>query len=112
MRFHLLPLLLLGACAVEPQSEWRSLSIDGQASSDFRVTTRAGAIVGGHDGCNAWGRSDPNGVITIDLQECPQNSLREAYWHLAAGKGATVTRDSGKLAIRARGHVGVFGTDD
>lgn len=82
--------------------------IDGQHKSDFQLVTRGGNIVGGHDSCNGWGRSDQEGLITIDLEECPHDPLRDAYWILATGQGAVITRQPDRLVIRNDGHIGTF----
>ncbi len=107
MRPMLLSFLLLASCGAA-QEKWASATIDGAPRPDFTLVTRGGEIVGGHDGCNGWGRSDQPGLITIDLQECPPDPVRDAYWKLATGEGATFSRDGSRLVARNAGHVGVF----
>jgi hypothetical protein len=111
MRPVFLSLLLLAACD-PPQAKWVSATIDGRPRSDFTLVTRGEEVVGGHDGCNGWGRSDQPGMITIDLQECPPDPVRDAYWRVATGKGATLSRQGTRLVARNTGHVGVFAKAD
>ena len=111
MRAALLSLLLLASCDA-PQEKWVSATIDGRPRSDFTLVTRGGEIVGGHDGCNGLGRSDQPGLITIDLQECPPDPVRDAYWKVALGEGATLARQGTRLVARQAGHVGVFAKVD
>lgn len=100
--------VLLASCAAQPQERWVSATIDGQRRSDFVLVTSGSEIVGGHDSCNGWGLSDQPGLITIDLEECPQDPVRDAYWAIARGVGATRSQQGNRLVARNAEHVGVF----
>ncbi len=99
---------LLASCTLQPTEEWTSISIDRQQSSEFRLVTRGDEFIGGHDSCNEWGRSDQEGLISIDLQGCLPDPLRDTYWTLVAGDRATVTREGARLLVTNNGHSGSF----
>jgi hypothetical protein len=99
--------LSLGSCTQQPE-RWISSTIDDRPTSSFRLVTRGGEVVGGHDGCNGWAVSDQPGLITMDAQECPPDPMRDAYWSLARSNGTTRHREGDKLVARAGGHIGVF----
>jgi hypothetical protein len=107
MRLPILLALTLTACAQQPVN-WVSATIDGRSTNSFALVTRGGEIIGGHDGCNAWGLSDQPGLITMDAQECPPDTMRDVYWRLARAKEATRNREGHMLVVRAGQHAGIF----
>lgn len=99
---------LLAACGHERTERWEAVTIDGRSASGFVLVTRAEIVIGGHDGCNGWGLSNQPGMIVSDAQECPPDPMRDAYWSLATGRGASHTRTGNRLVARAPSHSAVF----
>lgn len=105
---HLASCLALLSCTSEKQEKWQSVTIDGKKARDFVLVTRGGEITGGHDACNGWGLSDHPDLIVMEAQECPPDPLRDVYWNLARGAGATYTREGPTLTVRRGKHVAIF----
>lgn len=89
---------------------WIAVSIDGHRTNEKRFTLfiDGGEPNSGYDGCNGWGRSEQPGMIVTELEECPPDPLRTAYWALATDQEATLIERGDRLTIRSRGHVGTF----
>ena len=100
--------LLFASCAIQPQVEWVSISIDGKRRSEFKLITRGNGIIGGHDGYNAWSDSNHDGMITIDLEGCAPDPVNNAYWAIVTGEDVTLSQQGSRLTVRNRGREGVF----
>jgi heat shock protein HslJ len=82
------------ASAGVPDGEWRVTEIDARAVKNGRMTLviKDGILVGGHDGCNAWGFMMHEGkrVAMSNAMACPGDADTAAYAVIQNGKpGAT-----------------------
>ena len=93
------------------RGDWLAIRINGQAvgGHSYIVRFEHGDIVGGHDGCNAWGFSDTidprtgKRLISSDAQACAEGPVDHAYWSLVSGPTHFTLRDDGLLEIRNEG---------
>lgn len=103
--------LSLAPCAEPIDGTWVAVEIDGRKpAGEYRIVVRDGRIDGGRDGCNDWGR-DPERpeMIVINLQGCPDDPLRDAYWTIAYYKAPPpALGQDGCLRAAARGHALLF----
>lgn len=94
--------LLRLVTAPEVDGEWRFAGAPGR----YTVVIRDGEIVGGFDGCNAWGYSDeraPNGkrMVVSDAQGCEPRRFDETYRLFSFGTPGFTVQDENLLATVA-----------
>ena len=90
---------------------WSALSVDGRPvpSRDYSISITGGQVSSGYDGCNGWGVSDHPDLIVVELEECPPNPTRDAYWAAVRGRGSSIElRDDDRLVTGNGRHVAVF----
>lgn len=91
--------LLHLATASDVDGEWRFAESPGR----YTIVIRDGEIVGGFDGCNAWGfaeerAADGSRMVVSDAQGCEPQPFDETYRLFAFGTPGFTVQDENLLA--------------
>ena len=108
---HALAVLALAGCAGKPgvNHQWAAELIDGrEVSGDYYILVADERITSGKDGCNGWSFTGEPLRIVTDLQECPPDPNRDAYWAVVRAASDLPAPSGDRVVLKRGGHTVTF----